>query len=283
MAYIADIVSGGIDPLQDTDRDMNVAHRSVRMGCRVIDRAPDGDLIIDRESIGDQIGWVLWHQIQGARDCPAYAQAWPARVVNTTGGTGTSDGIAVLPMGERGVYDARFGVKIPTVARVGSGQGRLAWGRSPRGQVGIILSTTDEYNPSEVFMPTDPRLIAPNAGGDGAMGSVVVDLSADNTYDPSRYARLQTMMRVVPLGTAQVPGVVPDTMTRSDNMGCLAWNLALTGRESAFGRGMVIDNASGARPPDRPPSPGETFGYDPFGTGGGPPPPGAGGGGGGGK
>lgn len=258
MSYLADIVAGGIDPLQDTDRDASLSVRTVRMGCRVIDREPNGDLIVDRDSVGDQMGWVLWHQIRGARPMPMWAQAIPARVVNaqSSGGTGTAaDFFAVLPIGDLFNYDARFGVKIPAMGRIAPGSNRRIWQRSPRGTVGVVVATTDERNPGEVFLPTDPRMVAVNIRGSGDMGSQVYDLAEGNDYDPTRCARLQMAWRVVPLGTSNgIPGFVPDPDARDGAMlSGLAWNLNLTGQERALGRGMVIDQLSAATPP--PPEP----------------------------
>src|SRR5690349_14075424 len=154
VSYLDDIVAGGVDALQDVDRDMDIAFRSVRMGARILDREPDGTYILDRLSIGDQMGWVLWHQIAGARPCPMWAQAIPARVVNaaSSGNTGTAaDFFAVLPIGVNFAFDGRFGVKTPSMGRIAPGARRRIWNRAPRGQVGIVVSTTDEYNPSELF------------------------------------------------------------------------------------------------------------------------------------
>ncbi|HKS16981.1 MAG TPA: hypothetical protein VJU16_06695, partial [Planctomycetota bacterium] len=172
MSFIADNVSAGLDPLQDVDKEMDIAFRTVRQGCRVLRRDDVGDLIIDRNAIGDIHGWVLWNQVPNGRPCPAFAQVWPARVASAAGGgrdtvTG-ADMFGILPITTFFDYDTRYGVKTPLVGRANPGRRQRAWNRAPRGQVGIIVSTTNEYDLDELFLPTDPRMIAPNIRGDGA-------------------------------------------------------------------------------------------------------------------
>lgn len=252
MSFPADSEKGGMDILQDVDPDMQIPRMAVRYGCRVLDRDDFEDLIVDRDSVGDMRGWVLWPNIADRRPNPAWAQAWASRVASSANGYQ----FGILPISDHFDYDERWGVKVPTTPRIAPGQQYPLWNRMARGTVGIALLNTDEDATSELFMPTDPRIVDPNAGGDFLMGTIVSDLSASNVHDHSRYARVQTMMRVVPLGEmlGGLPGVVTDPFNSNWRLGALAWNLALTGQEGSLGRGLVIDQRSQAMPP-RPDTP----------------------------
>jgi hypothetical protein len=222
---------------------------------------------------------ISWPNVQGRRTNPAWAQAWASRVATAVSGTGTAaDQFGILPISDFFDYDERWGVKVPTRPRVGAGNRYPLWNRSPRGQVGITLLNTNEHETSDLFMPTDPRIVDVNVAGDPMMGTVVSDLAENNSYDHTRYARVQTSWRVVPMGEMMggLPGAVTDPNDSNMRLGALAWNLALTGREMSLGRGLVIDQRSAAVPPPPRRSPGDGGPWEP--TGGGspwwnPPPP----------
>jgi hypothetical protein len=254
VSYPADPVKGGMDILQDVDKNVELPRMQVRIGCRVLNRDDAEDMIVDKDSVGDHRGWVLWPNVPDRRPIPAWAQAWASRVATAVSGSGTAaDQFGILPISDYFDYDERWGVKVPTRPRVGAGNSYPLWNRSPRGQVGITLLNTNEHETSDLFMPTDPRIVDVNVAGDPMMGTVVSDLASNNSYDHTRYARVQTAWRVVPMGqlTGNLPGVVVDPNNSSMRLGALAWNLALTGREMSLGRGLVIDQRSAAVPPPR--------------------------------
>lgn len=75
--------------------------------------------------------------------------------------------------------------------------GKRLWPKLPRGHFGIALTATNEERQIEYFHSTDPRLVAVNAGGDPACGSLICDLNEKHEYDEDRTARLQSMTWVV--------------------------------------------------------------------------------------
>lgn len=261
MSYPADSVKAGMDVLQDVDPKMQIPRMAVRYGCRVLERDDYEDLIVDKDTVGDQRGWVWWANVPERRPNPAWAHAWASRVASSANGYQ----FGILPISDRFDYDERWGVKIPTAPRIAPGNQYPLWNRMARGTVGITLLNTNEHETADLFMPTDPRIVAPNEAGDFLMGTVVSDLNASNVHDHSRYARVHTAWRVVPMGEMMggLPGAVPDPFNANWRLGALAWNLALTGGEAALGRGLVIDQRSGAVPTpppvpstdDRPPTP----------------------------
>lgn len=258
MSFVAELVGGGIDPLQCFDDRWPVQLRPIRMGCRIVGQDADGTYVMDRNSIGDQLGWNLWPQVAGARGCPAWAQAWPAGYAGVPSGSSTTTAQAgVLPFGSGFLFNGAFGLKTVSRPRIGSSN-RRATPYPVGGEIGIVLSAAEDYTQDDLFFSTDPRLVAVNVRGNPACGSIVCDLDEDSNYDMTRYARLQTMMRVIPLGFPEggIGGFVADQNNPPANLSSIAWNLALTGQESALGRGLVIDNVSGAIPSDeRPPVP----------------------------
>lgn len=256
MSYIADSEVGGMDILQDVDPNLPIPRMSVRYGARVLLRDDYEDLVIDRDTVGDIRGWVWWPNVPERRPNCAWAQAWASRVASSANGYQ----FGLLPATDHFDYDERFGVKVPSTPRIAPGKQYPIWNRMPRGTVGITLLNTNEHETADLFMPTDPRIVDPNVAGDFLMGTVVSDLNASNTHDHTRYARVQTFWRVIPLGEmlGGLPGVVPDPMDADMRMGAIAWNLALTGQEASLGRGLVIDQRSNAMPPPPPLPPEET-------------------------
>jgi hypothetical protein len=250
VSHHADPIVGGMDILQDVDPAIKIPRMQVRIGCRVLDRDNYEDYIVDRDSVGDQRGWVLWPNVAERRPIPAWAQAWASRVASSANGYQ----FGILPISDHFDYDERWGVKVPTTPRIAPGNQYPLWNRMARGTVGITLLNTNEHETAELFMPTDPRIVDPNADGDFLMGTIVSDLAASNVHDHSRYARVQTSWRVVPLGEMMggLPGVVTDPFNAQWRLGALAWNLALTGQEGSLGRGLVIDQRSRAMPPPPP-------------------------------
>jgi len=256
VSYIDELVAGGIPPLQCSDDRWPVQLRTIKMGCRITGQDSDGTYVMDRNSIGDQLGWNLWPQVAGARAIPAWAQAWPAAYPSVPSGSGTTTAQAgVLPLGSRFRFNGAFGLKQVRRPLIGNSN-RRATPMPVGGEVGIVLSAVEDYLQDDLFLSTDQRLVAVNVRGNPACGTLVCDLNEDSGYDDTRFARLQTMMRVIPMGFPEggIGGFVADPNNPPANLACIAWNLALTGQESALGRGLVIDQSSGAMytPPPAP-------------------------------
>jgi hypothetical protein len=105
------------------------------------------------------------------------------------------DTFQVLPIKD-GDYaaDGRFEPKDANPPKLA---GENAWGKIPKGHYGIVLATTEEYKQTDLFMPTDRRLVAVNYAGDHEMGSPVCDLTENFEYDIDRMAFLQSALRVL--------------------------------------------------------------------------------------
>lgn len=71
---------------------------------------------------------------------------------------------------------------------------------------GIVTSAVNEGKQAGVFLPTDPRLIAPHMGRDATVASLVCDVGA-SAIDATRTARLHTYFRVIqsPFATSGIP------------------------------------------------------------------------------
>jgi len=116
---------------------------------------------------------------------------------------------------------------------------------------GIAVSMDNEQNQDDLFMQTDPRMIAVNVGGDPAMGSLVCDLQLDCTI--SKVAPLQSAFRVV----SQMAGCVPSgpflalQIGKSgcgDTLGGVAWDTSIGGFLSQnLGSGPLIMGGSGCK------------------------------------
>lgn len=100
----------------------------------------------------------------------------------------------------------------------------------PGGTLGVDLSAVEEDFQEDLFIHGDPRLVAVNVNGIPEMGSLVYDLNKSNEYDGERWARLQSLTRVVkgPLGGENA----------------LAIQIGVTGGGDAD-CGWMIDNAAG--------------------------------------
>jgi hypothetical protein len=99
---------------------------------------------------------------------------------------------------------------------------------------GIILAGTREDEQDLHFFPqNDGTLISVNAAGDADLSSDVFDVTPEDVRDEQRQAPLHTFTRVVKLdgglGGLHVGGAI-------------AWQLALSGRDSKAGRGLVVDS-----------------------------------------
>jgi hypothetical protein len=67
----------------------------------------------------------------------------------------------------------------------------------PKGFTGISLPSDWEDQQKDLFLPTDPRMIAVHRYGDFEMGSYVCDMDKGFEVDMERAARLQSLVRVI--------------------------------------------------------------------------------------
>ena len=213
MSYATDTNQGGIGIAQDHDPTMPLEIRSTKFARRVLERDRSGEYIYEEDSMGDvEPNVVLWKRAsKTARPYSAWAPCYAAVVVPAQGpdiasGGGfcpsaSGSGGSVLPVGsDTYAPDARFEAKNPAWPE---DQGEFS-AKSPQGTVGIVLGALSEDRQQDLFLPIDNRLVAVNFAGDPDMGSRVYDLTNDFKFDPTRFARLQTAMRVIkqPLGAA---------------------------------------------------------------------------------
>jgi hypothetical protein len=137
--------------------------------------------------------------------------------------------VSLLPIVEPiGDPDLRFS---PMIAEAPPG---MAAGRR-----GVLLAATNELGQKPVFLPAAEPLVAVNHDGNPARASLVFDLGEDGKPDPERFARLQSMMRVVraKAGSSLAKNVQLD----HPGSHLLAWQLATGGRDNLAGFGLVAD------------------------------------------
>jgi len=113
----------------------------------------------------------------------------------------------------------------------------------PKGTLVIAMSGTEEHAQEDLLFHADSRLIAANVGGPPDMGTIVCDLQPDGEIAmggegavagiTGRTARLQSMMRVVPL-----EDTVGQLVKGPGN--ALAWQLAPSGKDNLPGFGICI-------------------------------------------
>ena len=113
----------------------------------------------------------------------------------------------------------------------------------PDGNLGIILSSSDERKQEDIYHPTNPMLVAVNVNGDPEMGTLVWDLNEQNEYDSERWARLQSIFRVIkePFKAANSIAIQLGPAGQSDSGGGLFTDLGDGGNvqinEIAIGHG----------------------------------------------
>ena len=218
-----------------------------------------GDYQFEDESLGDVIGSFLWESAAddpkggaaNSREIPGWRMTpWPVRTKGP--GSDTEQGpqvgcvdfdrdeIKMLPLykwddalfGEGGAtIDDRFLERVVQVPRQGLPWPSALFPKPWLDCFGIAVSMDNEGQQDELFLQTDPRLVAVNVGGDPEMGSLVCDLQKNCTI--SKVAPLQSAFRVA----TQMVGCV--------NSGpFLAWQIGMSGCGDTLG-GVVWDTSIG--------------------------------------
>jgi len=286
----------GIFPCQDHEDRVPISIRQQLVGGRIAKR-PDsatGSSGITEYAkdyrgmgvLGDIHPWFFWQTIdRGTRGMGAMAQAHCGITVEggtggfpPGGGTGHRVGPSgLLPIGTGAVTtDGRFQAKYPGWPS--------CFPTIPQGTMMMVMPGMKEDAQHEVMLHADPRLVAVNTEGPGEAGTLVVDLQPNGEMCMTakagpgprdsgpgivgRAARLQTMMRVVPLHVASLAAI--GGVGKGNT---IAWNLALTGVDEMAGYGAcwVVMSSGGGGGGGGPTTPGGGTG-----TPGGPTTPGGG-------
>ena len=212
------------------------------------------------DSLGDVIGSFLWESADddpkggaaNSREIPGWRMTpWPVRTTPEGGRFPESarrdlcvdydrDRIAMLPLyewdaaqfGEGGAtIDDRFLERVVQVPQQGIPWPSALFPKPWLDCYGIAVSMDNESRQDELFLQTDPRLVAVNFGGDPQMGSLVCDLQADCTI--AKVAPLQSAFRVA----TAMRGCVKSGPF-------LAWQIGMSGCEDTLG-GVLWDTTIG--------------------------------------
>ncbi len=255
--FISDLYKGGYWPLQDHSFlkiGEPLHHRTVRMALRIQDREVTtgefGHYNYSNKLIGDVLGAIYWENDEDKREIASWWFAGPS-VVDRHGTIDTFEH-RLLPINDAAWRrDDRYELLDTSIP--------CEHPRYPAGTYGITIAAAREDEQHELLFHTDPRLIAVNFAGDPAMASVVCDLTPKNEIDLKRYARLQSMMRVIrvremcfkPEITDPTSSILCPLDRRIDeNLNALAWQLGTTGQDNIGGFGFCYD-VEGKPPPVR--------------------------------
>ena len=114
----------------------------------------------------------------------------------------------------------------------------------PKGTLMIGMAATDEHHQRNLLLHADPRLVAVNIEGSAEAGTIVCDLQPEDEYCmggvgaragiDGRTARLQSMMRVIPLEQGGGNGI--------------AWQLGASGQDDLWGYGLTFGMADTSGP-----------------------------------
>jgi hypothetical protein len=138
-----------------------------------------------------------------------------------------SGSLSVLPMFSSGQGDSRY-------SPVGQ-EPPSCWPLFPQGWVGVAVAGTDESSQQNVWLPTDPRLLAVNANGVPEMGTVVGDLDPARTWNQERSSRLQSAWQIVLMPEVAEIG--------NDKGGSLAMQFKGSALDDLAGWGLCIGEA----------------------------------------
>jgi hypothetical protein len=237
LSNLNEQVRGGITLLRHHDKAFALEVRHVQFGARVCKQDVFGGASItddkDEDTIGDVLCASHWKAVKDKRKVGGWAYAWPATMISdspfTLSGPSAGGGGAPAPTNMRPIQtdryapDTRFTAVKPAKPN--------DWPSFPLGFRGIALAATEEYEQVNLFMPTDPRLIAVHAAGDVRCGSLVCDLAGDSSVASNRTVPLQSHLWVI-----RNWGPSPNS---------LAWNINLSQQSDTLG-GLVVDLPSPA-------------------------------------
>lgn len=267
MSRLSDVQELGYLPLQDhrAESEVDLQFRAAVFACRVEARDEFGrykaeghqtELKIGSNSgiktIGDLIGGTFFEPEKDERVMGSWSFALPSILMEASppgppGSRGNGDGSGGRKGGGgesgggngkgNGGGNSRMGKVLPIKDTDYADDDRYKEIEAaiqekctglPKGIPGIVLSTTNEREQETLFLPTYQPLIAANNAGDPALSSYVYDLTDEDELDHNYKAQLHSMMRVI-------------KWTNDPGDGSLAWQLAPSGLDSAYGNGLVID------------------------------------------
>ncbi len=111
----------------------------------------------------------------------------------------------------------------------------FGWPSIVPGSRGAVLAGTEHTGQYPVYLHSDPRMVAVNAGPDPDAGSVVYDTDDQGGYDANRFGRLQSLIRVMPPFTGSLD---------FGKGGTLAHQHARGERDGVAGYGAYVDLSS---------------------------------------
>jgi hypothetical protein len=267
--FVNDFADLGYFPLQDHAHGQDgtpVSARQMIAGCRITrmtdpndsDDPADSVIQVGREydmgTLGDIHPWLFWQtRERSARGMGSWAQSFATIAVDSDPYYAAFD---VQPIrNELLKSDSRYRAIRPNWP--------ACFPRIPKGALTIVMPGTDEADQHDNAYWADPRLIAPNTEGPGQCGTLVCDLqgSAEICMDGSsipgvggRHARLQTIFRVIAVGTNEGMGnlgaagnVVALNYTRTGVEGTPGFG-AIFGQMDAGSSGPITGGPSGGGP-----------------------------------
>lgn len=206
-------------------RGFDLSFREMVAGVKVTDRLPYpegfGQYVIDEDSVGDLNGAQLWEvsiDQNQARSIPQWRFATPVMSKRFQDqmepeGCGPAPDFAFVPvkqvnvenvggnappggpvMSTEWIRDERLAEK--SLFRPTDDRGKRLWNKHTANTFGISLAADREDRQQDLFLPTDPRLIAVHRLSDPAFGTLVCDVRGFDT-DIDRRAPLQSLVKVI--------------------------------------------------------------------------------------
>lgn len=196
---------------QGYDLDMRSMWIAARILRRAIGAGELGTYEYDLGSVGDITGGMLFRTAsRQKRPIPSWRLSpWPV-VVEGMQTSSYNIPQSLLPVTKdpeevkkRNVLtpDRRFAEIHPLAPEE---NGKPIWPLFPLGFRGIAVPASNESEQVDQFLPTDPRLVAPQVDGEAKMASIVVDLK-ENRIDNERTAGVDTLLRVIKDPRGKVP------------------------------------------------------------------------------
>lgn len=233
---IADLGRMGFLPLRD--HDVNRRHNAANTLYGVQMEAPDQENKSrpERGTAGDVVGPVLVKAKDGEREgLGSWAFAMPAMAETPPRSTreGTSQVADVPVQSFTPIQDRadtsplkRYEAFQPLPATVAGSPNRGL----PRDYPVLLVNALREDKAAPLAFPSGP-LVAVNKAGEPGTGSLVSDCQNDESMDPERQARLQSLVRVARVQDPVLPG--------GPNGGVLALQYGVSGKDEIAGYGLI--------------------------------------------
>lgn len=288
MGDVLDWAAIGIFPLRDHDPKPPVGVRFAVTGATVEKISEDSGHVVmakvrDKKTLGD---WQCWRFWQGdSRKFGSWSTIFPSIVTVGAAPTVTRDGSTIGPRGPApggtGPGSTRRGASAPDTGRAvavlpirtdafnedvryhaESNAVARFWPSFPRGFVGIGTAGTEERHQSDLWMPTDPRVVVPGRNGADNMATLFCDLEPEGEISTGALGREpgtdNHTSRVARSGTAFRVVKMPDDLgTLKTKPGCaLALQFAASEQGGMAGYGptyAILDVSQQKKAGDKPP------------------------------